>query len=456
MRTVFSEHSNGHIRNLLRKGRTSPSTPEASLELASKQFSQETRALFKEFAHLDEKCDKICTVANMIAYPAHSALCEVQSASDVINKIKLLKTDSELEAIVLSNLSGRFAHIKNKLNEKTMKTFDYTFRLGMQGVSAADVEMAAQKYKEKDLQKAAETLLETTDGHLIEKPQSREQMQTVEEYYRRLLKVSFNLAPAKLKRRFSNFKDYLKTVEFTETENTSSCHITGKLYLSLRNPDIVYVWKGARSVGTIDVLGMADTVGEEGLLGHQGQHAFTENSNIPPFLKKSQVPALINAETIAQLGKYRLVEQLKKDPRIFPEIDREDFALLLRNSGIREESEKLGTFLTAYGDYTYFTKGRSIDAQTTALYEITKDPYLLTEISRNMRETHLKNFFGEHEKRASYWVYIVSDALARKIENKLGALSTASKERVLDQLQLGYWTRDSFEAYFDYLCKEKA
>ena len=392
----------------------------------------------------------------MIAYPANSALREIQAASEAIDKVNLIKTDSELEAIVLLNLSGRFAHIKNKLNEKTMKTFDYAFRLGMQGVNAADVEMAVQQYKEKDLQKAAELLLKTTDGHLIEKPQSREQMQTVEEYYCRLLKVSFDLAPAKLKRRFSNFKDYMKTVEFTEAENTSSCHVTGKLYLNLRNPDIVYVWKGARSVGTIDVLGMADTIGEEGLLGHQGQHALTENSNIPQFQKKSQIPTQINVETIAQLGKYRLVEQLKKDPRIFSEIEKEDFDLLLRNSGMREESEKLGTFLTAYGDYTYFMKGRSIDVQTSALYEITKDPYLLTEFSRNIRETYLKNFFSEYEKRMSYWVYVVSDALARKFENKLSTLSTPSRERVLDQLQLGYWTRDSFEAYFDYLCKEKA
>ena len=86
---------------------------------------------------------------------------------------------------------------------------------------------------------------------------------------------------------------------------------------------------------------------------------------------------------------------------------------------------------------------------------MTGDPYFLSEVSKTVREADFKTvFFKEHSKRVDQWAYVVADMLARKFEKRLDTLDEESRANVLQQLQLGFWPRNSFEEYFDYLCEE--
>lgn len=431
---------------------------ENTINLLEAPISEDVKSRAKAYFDIYKTSERINTVWDEVIYPEKSATLLRTSIDAEIAKLKETRAKTKAEELVLMNLGERVDALKSRMDFWTAPEFNYNSYLKAIGIAKEDVENVAGYYAGKNLQEYAESALDEIGGQFTEKPTSKEKLREIEEYYRRLLRVSFDLAPQKVKAFIPDFKAYMETVSFSESEtDPRSFHRTGRIVINLYSQPLIVVRRNNRLENIIDLLSMADIVGEEGLLGHQGQFIMTERSGIPSMMKLQDASTVTNAEAIAELGKSRLAKHVIENPDLIERKNSDDDFTLLRKrrSKLKESGGFLTTFMNAYRDYFYFNNGRNVSETAETLAKVLRDPtyasgYTKERIARVMQT----EFFKDSRNRVEKWAYVVSDMLVKRFEKRLGTMNAESKEVVFDQLQIGYWPRKSFEAYFEYLIQD--
>ncbi len=275
--------------------------------------------------------------------------------------------------------------------------------------------------------------------------------------YKDFLAASFRIASPLLVKLFNDYEEYYKTT--VSISGVQGSHERdGKIYLSVDDVPMVMSKKGHRYIPFFNVFEAAEHVGEEGLLGHQGQFLTSESAQIPAFLKNgTSQSSIISVEALGIIGKRRMVEEFSRNPRMVSTFSG-DFESLRNRFEIAKENKILSRFMQAYEGYSYFMNGRNSEITAGMLYSITKDSEILSEIHRQRIKSYYEQSFWESPIRNSYrpWGYLLADLTEAKIKNRLESLSPAASKKIYDNLQLGYWTKKGFEQYFEYLVERFA
>jgi hypothetical protein len=428
-------------------------------ELFQKKYSAELQDYSLRFLKLIDRNDKINSVTDVLVFPVEGVKRLSADIDGLNNDILAAKPETEFEHLLLMNLSERLNSMRLSLNEYYEREFDYTYYLKTLGINEKDIREVIEHLKHIDLQSEAEKLLGSGESLYRGIPESKEEIKKIEEYYDEFVRLSYEVASPMLTKLFKDYPGYRGSVELMENRNNRSSYSrTGKVYLNTFSPDVITVKRDLRWTNIIDVFSIADIVGEEGILGHQGQFLATESSDIPQFLKKVQMPACtVNAEAIAIFGKHVMVDLLKNKRDMAKDINDKDFDLLSYNLGIRESSDKTNRFVNAYADYFYFTKNREIGPMSDEVFKIIRSPWNVSGVYKERIKAYFNTKFWENYKRSiSVWAYAIADVMAMKFEKRLAGFDFETRSKILAYMQLGFWSKNSYEAYFDYLVKELA
>ncbi len=433
----------------------SPKSSEATIEPFPRQLSEMLQVYSNEYESLADSFERLEAVSRAVAFPARKAHRLEKSLDAITGEMENTSAGSTAENLLLQNMSERLSAMRAQLSVRQKNSFDYRSVMALSGIGDDDVASAAERYMKINTQKIAETRMGAIEKYEAMAPESTEQAQQVKELYIRLLRLSFEMAPQKIRTLFNNFEDYMQRVNFVEDGSKGTYMQDDMIYLNVYQPGtIVKIKKGNRWASVPDAFVIADIVGEEGLLGHQGHFLLANNAKIPEFMKTYHDSSVINvhAETVVELGKLRLVDRLKNNRESIPELDSDDFDLLLDNFEVEQRLHGVGAFAAIYEDYVYFTQGHDSDKAAKAIFSILGDPTVLTDIHKNKQVAYYNTgFWDEFEHRIGNWVYIAAEDLAGRFSRRLEGLSQESQDVVLEQLQLGFWPRRSLEAYFDYL-----
>lgn len=417
-------------------------------------YAHETQRLVHEFSAVE-------TVDNIFVRPVKAAQGlrrEIDKAAEEVGTLS--QPIGKMEGLVLSNMLGRLESLQTRLGEYDKLDFDYMKILKAVGIYAEDIEASLRRYAQFDTQSTAETLLAIGEEFDPVTPESTKQAEKVKEYYVKFLELSFNMAPRKVRELFVDFEDYMdKTVNFVEDKEGGSYEKTDTIFLNTyESGTIVDVRKGDRWVAIVDPFMIAAIVAEEGLLGHQGHFLLSENSEIPGFMKRDMNPITqVHAETMVRIGKTMLINELKKDHSLVPDLSKEDFSMLERYYETRKEMEGFQIFEIMYTDYVYFTTGEDVNKASTALFELSKgdDTFKSEAYKRKMLAYYNGKFWEEYRQRIGKWAYVMANENARKFEERMQPMDEERRERVLEQLRLGYWPPSSLRYYFDYLVEDE-
>jgi len=412
----------------------------------------------KRYLNLHEKIEKIWSMTQRFYFPVEFAKKTLEETSELKKKITSSKTKSEIIEILNLNMKERLESFELSLNRVFEKDFDYEINLKMNGLSGKDISKKEKELKSLNIQKKIQELTPLTESVFERQAHSEEEFETIKSFIVELLNVAFQKSPNSIKVLFdNNFHNYLITVEFLKIPNARSYHLSGRVYFNLMNAIVSELTRGHKVETLLNLPQIADLVGEESLLGHQGHFLITERAQVPEFLRRpTRSSTRINVETIAHLGKDILVSELENNPEVRKKLVSEDnFRILMKGFELFELSRKVRTFASVYGDYLKFVKNLSDSQIGKKLFEISKDPFYLSDyFLKRFNYYSIKDFWEDPYSKIDTWVYVMTDTLSAKIENTFGKLSGTSMGNILNFLNMGYWTRTSFEEYFKFLVKE--
>jgi hypothetical protein len=434
------------------------------LETFATNMPKEIEAYANKTLELMDEFERFETVDKVFVRPMKTEeklKSEIAKTIDDIQQLGHSKGErGEMADLVLSNMRGRLEAMATMLSENDKGNFDYVNALKSVGIEVADVEAALRMYKQVDAQKIAENLYARGDTFEPTSPESENQAEMVRDYYIKFLRRSFEMAPAKLRKLYGNkFENYMKTVNFIADKDGTSYERTDTIYLNIFQPhSIVNIRKGERWVAVVNLFLIASVVAEEGLLGHQGHFLISENSKIPPFMKRllGQVTNP-HAETMVRIGEETLINELKRNRKLTSEISDEDFALLERYSETQKQIDGLGTFMNAYVGYVYFASGKDVDKAAKATSELSGgDETFKSETHKNRLQAYFNGkFWEEYKQNIGMWAYVTANLNAVKFEECMKSLTDDAKKRVLEQMLLGYWPPSSLNDYFDFLVENE-
>lgn len=434
------------------------------LETFAKNIPKKIEAYANKTRELMDKFERFETVDKVFVRPMKTEeklKSEIAKTIDGIQQLGHSKGErGEMADLVLSNMLGRLEAMAIMLSENDKGNFDYVNALKAVGIEVADVEAALRMYEKVDAQKIAENLYARGDTFEPTSPESESQTKMVRKFYIKFLRRSFEVAPEKLRKLYNNnFETYMKTVNFFDDKNGTSFAKTNTIYLNTSQPDIMLnIRKGERLIAVVNPFLIASVVAEEGLLGHQGHFLISENSKIPPFMKRflGQVTNP-HAETMVRIGEETLVNELKRNRKLTSEISDEDFSLLERYSGMQKQREGLVAFMNAYVEYVYFTSGKDVDKAAEAIFRLSgRDKTFKSEEYKNRLQAYFNgDFWKEYKQNIGNWAYVIANVNAVKFEERMKSLTDDAKKRVLEQMLLGYWPPSSFNNYFDFLVENE-
>jgi len=175
----------------------------------------------------------------------------------------------------------------------------------MYGLSREDIAAVKKKFESMNVRKVVEDYIEKTK--LSRSSVSDEsEIKRTRKILNKILKICYQISPAR--KYFRSFKSYLDTVTFREK---GSYHILGgKVVFGIKDFEIVWYYEGNKLIEDVDIFWMVKIVGEEALLGHQGNNIITDKAKIPRFMK-IDTGCRVPVEIIGGLGSLILTEKIK-------------------------------------------------------------------------------------------------------------------------------------------------
>jgi hypothetical protein len=423
--------------------------------LVSKQFSDQMQDAFRSHSSLYKQFNMLAS-SDMDFLPTTRRATLLKSIERSTEQLGNVSPQEKLDEILLGEMVERLAIMKNQILLPERKFFSYEAVARSMGIEREDIESIKKRFVEMNTEKLLERWPEINNQSRSEKPINERQIGQVKGVYIKVLEKSFGMATSRTISAFSSFNDYLSTVNFNSDPESGSNEVTGNVNLNLYSPDIIYTARGPRYIPILDVFDVARIVGEEGLLGHQGQFLNTEHSSIPKFLKKIFDPAtMVSIESLGKIGTIRMTQELGKNPDFVDGIKEKDFEFLRKRFELSEKRKLIERFMNCYQSYLYFENGRDKTFTAEAMYSIFRSPALKSEEHENRIESYYKSatFWSSYYdiNNIGMWGYVAADMMAEKILKRLSDFDEDKSREILGHLQIGHWTKKGFEKYFEYL-----
>ena len=412
--------------------------------------------LFKTYEDIYEKYN-ILNLSQIPFCPSPSRAVLLTKIDRELDNADRTKTQDRLDEILVAEIVERFEVIKNELLLPQQKEFSYEKAVRGYGITAEDLRGVEKEFRKFDFEKFSEEWQDANGQCWQGTPESKDEMAKVEAGYTKLLEASFKLAPKTTSGRFSSFEDYFKsTINFSPDPSSEIHSVSENVNLNAYKQDILYVKRGYRYVPVLDIFESASTIGEEGLLGHQGGVLVTEKEAIPEFLKIRFNPAVeVNVESLGRIGSMIMVNELKKNPALIDRIDPTDFEFLKKRFELKDLYDTVYRFVTLYEGFCYFDNGRNMDAAAERMYDVVKsESFRSEEHKRRTTAFYSGDFWVNYDKELEHWAYHFAEQNAKKIVDMLGEVGDAASKNILGNLQIGNWTNKGFGLWRDYLKDE--
>jgi hypothetical protein len=421
----------------------------------SKTFSEEMQAHFEGIVSLYNQWNRLVSSRNIALYPETSTAKFLAASDAYIERLGATKTQDRIDGILITELQERAEIMKLEMELPTYKKFDYEKLIRCFGISSNDVKGLEQHFRAINYNEVAERWISINGESYTSKPESSDrELSRLKDIYQKLLRASYGIASSDSKESFPDFDSYMASIQFINNREGGSYQSSDKVFYNLYDTQMMNIRDGLRYRKVVDVFNASDLIGEEGLLGHQGQFLVNEKANIPHFLKQYFNPATtINAETLGNVGSLRMVRMLESNPLIIDGIADKDFEFLKARFNTNSENGSVNRFMRGYESYAYFENDRDAKRTAAVINSIVKTPVVTSEEFTNSIGTYYNSneFWKNPRKDLKVWAYLFADLMTEKIGNTLDVLEGVSANKILDNLQIGFWTKKGFEQYFDYL-----
>jgi hypothetical protein len=429
--------------------------------LLSKSFSKEMQEAFKEHNAVYKEYDRLIS-SEMTYLPTKARPALLENIDKSGKQLEKVQPQDKLDEILIEEMAERLAIMKNEVLVRQNNPFSYEAVIRSMGLGMEDIKSEEKKFLEMDIEKTLERWPEINGQSYAEKPNNEEEISQVKKAYIKLLEKSYEIAADMTIEGFPTFSAYMHRklgksliVNFNSDPEGRSSESFGIINLGLYNPRIIQTVRGYSCERILNLFDVAEIVGEEGVVGHQGQSLITMHSSIPDFLKVRFLPAaMVSAESLGKIGANRMVQELIKDPGFVDGIGKKDFEFLRDRFDMSEKHILIERFMCCYQSHLYFQNGKDAKLTAEAMRSVFKSPALTSEEHENLiRGYYNSEGFWKHyeEYDIEIWGYITAYSMTEKILKRLSVLNEDESRNVFGNLQIGHWTKKGFEKYFDYL-----
>ena len=408
----------------------------------------------KKILDFDQKYSEICQeyerIGSMDFFWREKVEEFIKRLENFLETIINTKTDDEFEKIILQNLKDRIISQKGILEKKTNPDMSYPESLGkIYGIGEKETEIVKKYAENIKLKKIFEEVEKYS--YSFASLSTEEEIEKIFSFSKKFLKKIYN--ENGMNGDFKEYEDYIKTIEFSKMSG-NSYHFTGKVVLSansMRNVQF-YDFKSSEFKRYPDVIQLAELIGEETLLGHQGHYLLTKNLTNLKLFTYSGLFEKCSTETVTLFGKYKGSELLIKNLEEFPDLCPKNLAKNLKEF---YDLEKELNFINSFGrcfSNILFSKNK-LNESFSYFHKLLDDPYYDSKkakvIIRNYYECG--NFYREEAENQRRFIYLISYINERRISDMLKKLPKEKSIIIEKYMRFGYWSISAFEMYLKFL-----
>lgn len=413
-------------------------------------FSEDTHQLDDSFKQLDKKLNQLQS----------NPIFNVERAEKLAEEAKDLQKTAEktskdgFESAVLTNIANRAHAVHQFLKVRTTGNYNYqTILRDVYGVTEKDIKNIEQEVKSTGIQDLSNKFSDPEFNVKNTKPKSSRELKTSEKFLKKACETIFKESPEHLKQEFTGVEDYMDTVEFSQSRN-KSYHETGRVVLSVKNAPVAKVRDNKDVERHVNVVRGMKTVGEETLLGHQGQHLLTNQYDLPYSLRTSKRHTSLASEIRGKFGRSQATSLLKENKQSFKEfIPGDVFDFLHSNEEDREKAKYLNDkFLKLMSDYHYIVEDKDIQEIQSYLKGLTGWNYYESRLfEKNLEHRYTTEFWDSYWSNLKTWIYITAYIRHKEIKEELEQAESSTEEKIRSYMKIGEWTREGFDEYLNFL-----
>ncbi len=414
-------------------------------------ISKDFAALDRKFMEIEGKMKRLDSIERDFYLPERfgkEILADIKNAFAASENAGARK---EYEQLLLMNFQERVNSLRVYLENRLSGKREYVSELKSIDLQKPDIMKVKEFAESFNPQEIAYSYVMDV-GDLFWKDATTEaEMEKIKELIKLFLKISFE--NSHLKGGFKAFGKYEETIEISQHAERSYHHY-GKVYFSLQNFQFVGFYRGNKYIEHPDVFVAARVIGEEGLFGHQGQYLTTAHSSLPNFMKIPSWSSPSVNECIGDLGKDFLTDAAIRDGSvkkgfsyIIPILKKENI-FLKRKAFIRQ-------FVTAIQYYLMDVEKSSSEDVGNYLSGLIGWNYLKSDFYRKSLDGYYSyDFLFNFRDDIRKWAYLYADYLSEKIQKRIVKFSGEEKMTFLKNIMTGYWSKNTFDKYADWLLKK--
>jgi len=414
-------------------------------------LSKDFAALDRKFMEIDSKMKKLDSIERDFYIPVKfgkEILVDIKNALAASEKAGARK---EYEHLLLMNFRERVNSLKFYLENRLSGKREYVSELKSIDLQKPDI-MKVKSFAESfNPQEIAYSYVREVGNLFWKNAITEAEMEKIKEIIKMFLKISFE--KSHLRDSIGGFGKYEKTIEISQ-HSERSYHHYGKVYFSVQNFQFVGFYRGNKYIEHPDVFVAARVIGEEGLFGHQGQYLTTARSSLPNFMKSPSWSSPSVNECIGNLGKDFLTDVAIRDGSVekrFLDI----IPILKKENDFLKRKAFIRHFVTEIQYYLMDVEKLSSNDVGKYLSGLTGWNYFKSDFYRKSLDGYYSyDFLFDFRDDIRKWAYLYADYLSEKIQKRIGKFNEDEKKTFLKNIMTGYWSKNTFEKYVDWLLKK--
>lgn len=414
--------------------------------------SKDFEALDKKFMEIDGKMKKFDSIYRDFYTPirfGNEILKDIKSTIFLSQKVNM---KSEYDCLLLMNFQERLNSLRIYIENRILGKLEYNSELEYLNIKKSDIDKIKAFAESLGVQKIADFYAKQEKNLFWKNAITEKEVEKIKKIISSFLKLS--LENSHLKAKFKSVEDYRKTIEVSQ-HSERTYHHYGKVYFSIQSFQFAGFYKGSEFFEYPDVFVAAKVIGEEGLFGHQGQYLTTANSGVPDFMKIPSWSSSSVNEYIGNLGKGLFTEMVINNNSVKKEFSG-IIAIQKEENKFADKKAFIRLFAEAISEYMKEAEKSSNKLIGNYLSRLTGLSFYRSEFFRKWFEGRYSyDFLADFRNNVQKWSYLYADYLSKITQKRIIKLSDKEKETFLKNIMTGYWGKDTFEKYINYLLKSK-
>lgn len=413
-------------------------------------LSKDFAALDRKFMEIDGKMKKFDSIHKDFYTPIRFGNEILKDIKNTIFLSEKVNAKSEYDRLLLMNFQERLNSLRTYIENRILGKLEYNSELEYLNIKKSDIDKIIFFAESLDVQKIAGFYAKQEKNLFWKNAITEAEVEKIKKIINSFLKLS--LENSHLRGKFKSVEDYRKTIEVSQ-HSEKSYHHYGKVYFSIQSFQFAGFYKGNEFFEYPDVFVAAKVIGEEGLFGHQGQYLTTANSNLPNFMKIPSWSSSSVNEYIGTLGKGLFTELVINNNSVKKEFSG-IIAIQKEENKFADTKAFIRLFAEAISEYMKEAEKSSNKLIGNYLSRLTGLGFYRSEFFRKWFEGRYSyDFLADFRNNVQKWSYLYADYLSEKIQKRIDKFNGEEKRMFLKNIMTGYWAKNTFEKYVDWLLK---